>query len=240
MVDTEKKSFLNKIVDYFSRESVGIKVIFLVGALALFLGFWNMSSGIKNAFTVSPLKLEDRAGMIESLNRLKDTDKDGISDYEEENFYGTSPYLADTDLDGISDYEEMVLNNTTCADGSCDTITVAEKTNELDIFSLGSDAVFDAQTLSELKPYLIQMGYPESLIDNLEGESMSNVATVLEEFGAQSSSIDLDQSQLDEFKNLNTEQIRALLIQSGAKAEDLEDISDDDLQKAYQQVLSEM
>jgi hypothetical protein len=39
--------------------------------------------------------------------RLKDTDKDGLSDYDELNIYGTSPYLEDSDSDGISDYNEI-------------------------------------------------------------------------------------------------------------------------------------
>ena len=35
----------------------------------------------------------------------KDTDKDGLSDYDELNFYKTSPYLEDSDSDGFSDKE---------------------------------------------------------------------------------------------------------------------------------------
>ncbi len=37
-----------------------------------------------------------------------DTDKDGLTDFEEINTYGTSPIKADTDGDGISDFDEIV------------------------------------------------------------------------------------------------------------------------------------
>ena len=38
---------------------------------------------------------------------LKDTDKDGLSDYEEKNIYGTNPLDPDTDKDGMKDGEEV-------------------------------------------------------------------------------------------------------------------------------------
>ena len=41
----------------------------------------------------------------ETIN--KDSDGDGLTDWEEENLYNTSPYLEDTDSDGILDNEEV-------------------------------------------------------------------------------------------------------------------------------------
>ena len=39
--------------------------------------------------------------------KSQDTDKDGLSDWDEVNVYGTSPYLEDTDSDGINDGVEI-------------------------------------------------------------------------------------------------------------------------------------
>lgn len=39
-----------------------------------------------------------------------DGDKDGLSDVDEVNLYGTSPILADTDGDGLSDFDEIILH----------------------------------------------------------------------------------------------------------------------------------
>lgn len=46
---------------------------------------------------------------LPSLEELmtKDSDNDGLSDFQELNMYGTSPYLADSDSDGYSDKEEI-------------------------------------------------------------------------------------------------------------------------------------
>ncbi len=39
--------------------------------------------------------------------RTKDTDHDGLSDYDELNIYNTSPYLEDSDSDGYTDKQEI-------------------------------------------------------------------------------------------------------------------------------------
>jgi len=46
------------------------------------------------------------AGEDENL-RFKDTDQDGLTDYDEINIYKTSPYLEDSDSDGLSDSAEI-------------------------------------------------------------------------------------------------------------------------------------
>ncbi len=55
----------------------------------------------------------------EEKEKNQDTDKDGLSDWEELNTYGTSPYLADSDSDGISDGTEVANStNPNCKQGS--------------------------------------------------------------------------------------------------------------------------
>ncbi|MFA5183969.1 MAG: hypothetical protein WC456_00400 [Patescibacteria group bacterium] len=44
---------------------------------------------------------------LATLLRSKDTDNDGLSDYDEIYTYNTSPYLEDTDSDNLSDREEV-------------------------------------------------------------------------------------------------------------------------------------
>jgi hypothetical protein len=61
------------------------------------------------------------AGGSEAELRAIDTDGDGLSDWDEPENYGTSPYLEDTDSDGFSDAEEIESgNDPNCPDGeSC-------------------------------------------------------------------------------------------------------------------------
>ncbi len=42
-----------------------------------------------------------------TYSKEKDTDRDGLSDYDERYIYGTSPYDQDSDNDGYSDYDEV-------------------------------------------------------------------------------------------------------------------------------------
>lgn len=43
----------------------------------------------------------------DAKSRVIDTDEDGLTDWEEENLFGTSIYLADSDSDGINDKNEI-------------------------------------------------------------------------------------------------------------------------------------
>ena len=44
--------------------------------------------------------------------RIRDTDRDGISDDDEVHVYGTDPFNPDTDQDGLTDYEEIFIYGT--------------------------------------------------------------------------------------------------------------------------------
>jgi hypothetical protein len=56
---------------------------------------------------------------IKAYQQSKDTDNDGLSDWDELNIYHTSPYLDDSDGDNISDYNEVKdKTNPNCPEGS--------------------------------------------------------------------------------------------------------------------------
>ena len=48
----------------------------------------------------------------EEINGTKDTDGDGLTDYEEVNTYQTLPHTPDSDSDGLSDYDEVIVYHT--------------------------------------------------------------------------------------------------------------------------------
>ncbi len=90
----------------------GVILFVAVGVSAIFLSIKQSTQKIN-----SPFAAGDRTA-LEQLNendstvlKTKDTDGDGLSDYDETNVYRTSPYLKDTDSDGLSDGEEL-KNNT--------------------------------------------------------------------------------------------------------------------------------
>ncbi|MFH0840630.1 MAG: hypothetical protein V1865_01415 [bacterium] len=55
---------------------------------------------------------------LELLKKNTDTDEDGLSDWDEENIYNTSPFLPDSDSDGLIDSDEIALGkDPNCPEG---------------------------------------------------------------------------------------------------------------------------
>jgi hypothetical protein len=130
-----------------------------------------------------------------SEEKLKnqDTDKDGLSDWEETNVYHTSPYLPDSDSDGIPDGVE-VKNGTdpNCPQGQVCNVPAPANT-------LTPSSTVNGNTAST-------------------GEDTLNALLLSGQIDAAS--------------------LRQLLINSGVSKIDLDQISDADLLKSYQDQLS--
>jgi len=154
----------------------------------------------------------DAQNSVEALKN-KDTDSDGLSDYDELNIYNTSPYLEDSDSDELKDGEE-VKNGTdpncpkgkTCSAGLLD------------------DAAADQST-------------------NAPDASGSTLNSLLNQFGAtepttQSAAGDLTSDQLDALKNIDAASLRALLLQAGMPKDTLDKISDAELMQSYGETLN--
>jgi len=87
--------------------------IVAVGILGVWL--WQSNSRLNSPFRPSDAEIAqaektaaDKAA-ADAASKTKDTDGDGLSDYDEINVYHTSPYLEDTDGDGVSDGQEVKL-----------------------------------------------------------------------------------------------------------------------------------
>ncbi len=95
-------------------------IILILAGFGLLGGYWSIKTSIEQplAFvknsTSTSLSLTNTStnatAAIEGLKN-KDSDGDGLSDYDELNKYGTSPYLADSDSDGKTDKQEIDAKN---------------------------------------------------------------------------------------------------------------------------------
>ena len=148
----------------------------------------------------------------EEALKTKDTDGDGLWDYDELNFYGTSPYLEDSDSDGFSDKEEIDSdNNPSCPAGRvCE--VVAQTNDE------------NAQTAGFLSE---QEG--EINLDEYDLEDFDQLEDLFGQSGASG-----DSSASNEAAEL-----RNILRESGVSDEMLDLFSDDELLQLYQEALGE-
>lgn len=93
-----------------------------IAAGILVTWFWQFNSRINKPFNPDPDQQAVATANKENdavSEKIRDTDRDGLSDFDETNSYQTSPFIEDTDGDGVSDGQEINLNkDPLCPDGT--------------------------------------------------------------------------------------------------------------------------
>lgn len=125
-----------------NQEKLRMPVFVFLGVIALFtagMGVAQVRSSInkpQDTFRGDDAAVQAAAvqNVTQQLNRQEqDTDNDGLSDSDELNYYGTSPYLPDTDSDGFDDGQEIASgHDPNCPTGqSCRAQEVTVEDQEL-------------------------------------------------------------------------------------------------------------
>ncbi|MCR4312378.1 MAG: hypothetical protein NUV56_03780 [Candidatus Uhrbacteria bacterium] len=185
----------------FSREqkaALGLVVAF--GTLGLIFGGFYIWKHIAAPFAINytgPRYLTSDAKETEEVRKakLKDTDGDGVSDYDELYVYKTSPYLIDSDSDGLDDNTELSSG----ADPLCPE---------------GGTCADEASDVSD---------------DDLSDSFLADTADAYDYTADGSTSLPTGYSIEDIVAALSPEEIRAMLIESGADPTQINGINDDDL-----------
>ncbi len=110
-----------------TQQKFSSSILGICGGVALLLSLAQVRAQILSPFFVQRSILdqtdaffknqEQEAQQLEALKK-KDTDHDGLSDYDESYIYHTSAYLADTDGDNVPDGEEVARGiNPNCPEG---------------------------------------------------------------------------------------------------------------------------
>ncbi len=189
--------------------------VIILAAFAVFIivfWIWQMGAHIKGPFDYQTSMATDTSEEdYNNLLKSADTDKDGLSDYAEIYTYKTSPYLEDTDSDGLSDKKEI--------DNGTDPVCPKGK---------DCHASVDTSAIATTSA------------SNISGDA-NTASDVSDTTG---SSADLDTTSVDEniLQNVLNGQgdaatLRQFLISGGASKADLDQISDEDLMKSYQETL---
>lgn len=150
-----------QVVHTFTKEQkVGFALLLLFGVLAVGLGALQVRNTIYNPFSFDVPGDDQTLAAIEQDPNVRlqniDTDQDGYSDYDELNFYSTSPYLPDTDSDGKSDKEEIEAgSDPTCAEGKpCQSATAEGSQSAIGVSPLADKASAPLKALSNVSSML--------------------------------------------------------------------------------------
>lgn len=144
----------------------------------------------------------------EEILKTKDSDKDGLSDWDELYLYKTSPYLEDSDSDGFTDKQEIDSNK----DPNC---PAGRDCGSLGIVN-GDEKVVNQGEVQQ----------DDSLLNNLLNQSGANQSAA---------TTNLNSGAVNPFpgEQPNAATLRELLIQNGMQKNDLDKISDKDLMESY-------
>lgn len=175
----------NNKKDFVSSRAMLVVLIILAGGILIF-GF---SSLYKNIYTkVDYGSVADKNQTVEEDNVVEDllelqnqdTDKDGLSDYEEQYVYKTSPYLPDTDSDGYMDKEEI--------DGGYDPLCPKGE----DCYGTGAEISESSSETAIQTEFDSTEEIPPEVMDQLNNLSADEVRALLLETGQ------MTQEQLDQ------------------------------------------
>ena len=150
------------------KQKAAFIVLAIAGLFAFIFGAWQIKYNITAPFVLKKLdfKLGTSSNSLANL-QTQDTDKDGLTDYEEIYVYKTSPYIEDSDSDASSDYEEVVAGT----DPNCPTGQECSSTATASTAGNSSAALSSSSSVVS------------SELDQLSNLSASEVRTLLKNAG---------------------------------------------------------
>ena len=204
-----------------TEQKVAFLLLLFLGIGGIILGFRSFGSSLSRPFD---LQIAEFAGetfltssqqedLAKEEQKTKDTDEDGLSDYDELYVFKTSPYLSDTDSDGFDDYTEVYSNNDpTCPIGTdCDSIAASLE---------GASGGATAEEV--LETFTTTPSEDLNVFEELVGSDISSEEDVVQYF-----------------ESMSLEETRALLLEAGLSQEQLDQISDEMLQELFNTALEE-
>jgi len=260
----------NEAVQDKSKNSKGktrfvFALILLLVVMGFSLGFLNYSNNIKNVFVLESSNSIDNSegNQADAINILdlrdKDTDGDGLSDYDELYVYNTSPYLEDSDSDGYLDQEELDAGHDPNCPAGRVCLSSAKTGDQGDVSAneslpdflpgvegiTGQDLLAGKLTPDQLRSLLAQMGADMSEINNLSDEDLQKVyEKTLEELAKEDNNSYTQKQedvsvQLPSPDEITPDQVRELLILGGMSEEELAGVDDETLIELYREVIAE-
>lgn len=197
------------------EQQAGFVFILISGFFAIILGSLYIGKHVNSPFDISYegprfLTAAERDAQLLEAQKTQDTDGDGLTDYDELYIHRTSPYLYDTDGDGIPDAVEIQAGT----DPNC--------------AGTNCDALTNTQV-------------PTVQIDLVDIGERAQAAQSTITAGVNAPLPDVSQgATVNDLESLTIEQIRELLVIYGTPKEQVDALSDQQVQAVYQSALQQI
>ncbi len=212
-----------------------------LSALSLFilvLGFLQIRGtiygpfrGFKKSNTEKKMTLtqEEILSVLSEQAKQEDTDKDGLSDYDEVYVHKTSPYIEDSDSDAFSDAEEVEAGSDPL--NSFSTPYRQGKDTESNLSEDSMPQVTENEQFSseDIRNFLIQAGIDKEILDNIDDNELKKLYNNTKE----ETGIDPQDLGLPSSPEVDISLLRQSLIDEGVDALMLEQIDDDTLKAMF-------
>ena len=251
--DLERKANLKKAISVAGILVFGIGVL-IFGGLRLqgmiegsFKGYGHTNYANEDANSAN-MRIDDEVVAM----RGRDTDGDGLSDYDETYVYMTSVYIDDTDSDGVSDFEEVSVGDDPLCPQGADCYGDVGETEKQRNKEIEGGTNVDGVDLEKVREMLIEQGVDSEVVMAVDDETLLQMyqATV-EETGV--NPLKKGEAPLRPFdaaqgyggsplrsEGLSAEEIRQYLIGAGVDEDVIMSIDDATLMALYLQALEEM
>ncbi len=255
-MDRAKESIFEKLKKYFAVPKNQGKFFIVFGLIALIFGGWRIVNTIRSPFVIDQNQLLAQQQVQDSVEnqikdlaalRAKDTDNDGLSDYDEIYIYGTSAYLEDTDSDGYADKLEIETgNNPTCPAGQkCLVDSAVTATSSGQSISPTNSLVDPYNiTAAEIRQLLLASGLDQATLDEIDDNSLRQMflQAYLEtenQVGAVGGQNATTPAENSDVIISSPAQLREILIANGVPAEQVNAVSDQELMDLYEEIRAE-
>jgi len=228
-----------------AKKAIGMASILIFGILVIILGGLRLNNLIGESFVGYGQEGGGSGGDLDSEQMLAmqrmDTDKDGLSDYDEIYVYKTSAYIDDTDSDGFGDGEEVAQGeDPLCPTGSDCYGGEQGEDGELRMEDGDGDGGVNVGEvdLEEVRRLLILGGADEEAVNSMDDASLLEMyQEIVLETGIDPFKVVEDTGNSAE---LMVDDVRKILIEAGVDEATVNSVDDEMLMEIYWETMAEM
>ena len=224
---------INKSLEENQSDKKHVLLFIVLGLAIIAFSFWYLYGNIAGPvayerpdWLVQQLAQEEDQQITIAELKDRDTDQDGLNDYQEVYQYYTSMFIEDTDSDGVSDFDEVSSGDDPLCPQGEDCSLLALITPKTKIAEVIEDVQMDGETTLQeaiaidFRRILLESGVPQEDIDKLTDEDLFLLfQSISESMGVTGQSDDVDSEEVRTF----------LLSQPGADIDAINQMTDQEL-----------